>query len=94
MKIDGTSLSPVGSVQAAARASQVNKNMQGSQRDKVAVSENAQVFRKLVQKTKELPEIREAKVNEIRERIARGEFSLDAESIAESMLSPEGMGEE
>jgi negative regulator of flagellin synthesis FlgM len=94
MKIDGTSLSPVGSIQAATRAAQVNKNIQSSERDKVAVSENAQVFRKLVQKAKELPEIREAKVNELRGQIARGEFSLDAQSIAESMLSPEGMGEE
>jgi negative regulator of flagellin synthesis FlgM len=93
MKIDGTSISPVGSVQAATRISQVNKHNQGSQRDKVAVSQNAQVFQNLVQKAKELPEIREDKVKAIADQIARGEFSLDADSIAASMLSVERMGE-
>lgn len=91
MKIDGTSISPVGSVQAATRVSPVNKTNKISEQDKVAVSENAQVFQNLVQKIKELPEIREDKVKALAEQIARGEFSLDAESIAASMLSREGM---
>lgn len=91
MKIDGTPISPVGSVQAATRVSQVNKNNQGSEQDRIAVSENAQVFQKLVQKVKELPDIREDKVKTIAEQIARGEFSIDADSIAFSMLSPKGM---
>jgi len=91
MKIDGTSISPIGSVQAATRVSQVNKNNLGSERDKVAVSENAQIFQKLVQQVKELPDVREDRVKAIAEQIARGEFSLDADSIAASMLSINGM---
>lgn len=90
MKIDGTSLSPVSSVQAATRVSPVNKNNKSSELDKIAVSENAQVFQNLVQKVKELPDIREDKVQDISKQIARGEFSLDAQSIALSMLSREG----
>lgn len=89
MKIDGTSISPIGSVQAATRVSQVSKHHTNSEQDKVAVSGNAQVFQNLVQKVKELPEIREDKVKAIREQIASGEFSLDADSIALSILSPQ-----
>lgn len=93
MKIDVGSISPLGKVQAATRLSQVNKSNQGSEQDKIAVSENAQVFQKLVQKLKELPDIREDKVKAITEQIACGEFSIDADSIALSMLSPERMEE-
>lgn len=92
MKIDGSSISPIGSVQAATKVSQVNRNNSlNSQQDKIAVSENAQVYQKLVQQVKELPDIREDKVKTISEQIARGEFSLDAESIAASILSLKGM---
>lgn len=87
MKIDGTSISPVGSVQAATRVAQVKRNGQAPEQDKIAVSENAQVFQKLVQKVKELPDVREDKVKAITEQIARGDFSVDAESIAVGMLS-------
>ncbi|RNC29583.1 MAG: hypothetical protein AWM53_00581 [Candidatus Dichloromethanomonas elyunquensis] len=92
MKIDGTSISPVGSVQAAARVSQVNKSQKISDQDKLAVSENAQVFQNLVQKVKELPDIREDKVKEFSDLINRGEFSIDAESIAAGILSREEIG--
>ncbi len=92
MKIDGTSISPIGSVQASTRVAPVNKNQKDSEYDKLAVSENGQVYQKLVQKVKELPDVREDKVKAFAEQIARGEFNLDAESIAASMLSPDKMG--
>jgi len=87
MKIDPTSISPVSSVQAASRISSVNRNHKNAEHDKVAVSENAQVFQRLVQKAKELPETREDKVKAIAEQIKRGEFNLDSDSIAASILS-------
>ncbi|HHV63601.1 MAG TPA: flagellar biosynthesis anti-sigma factor FlgM [Peptococcaceae bacterium] len=95
MKIDGTYFSPVKNVQGVGRTAQINKskNGQGLGKDNLAVSANAQVFQNLVQKVKDLPEIREAKVKEIREQIARGEFSLDAKSIALSLLSLPGREE-
>jgi negative regulator of flagellin synthesis FlgM len=65
----------------------VNKFNKNPEKDNLAVSDNAQVFQKLVQKVKELPDIREDKVKAITDQIARGEFSLDAESIAAGMLS-------
>jgi len=91
MKIDGTSISPVGSVQAATRVSQTSKVNTVSEKDQLAVSENAQVFQKLLQKMKEMPDIRDDRVRAISEQIANGEFNLDAASIAEGILSPSGM---
>jgi len=93
VKIEGTSISPIGSVQATTKVSQVNKNDGGSKQDKLAVSENAQVFQKLLQKLKELPDIREGKVKIIAEQISNGEFKLDADSLATSMLPLGKMGE-
>lgn len=89
MKIDG--IPPVSGVQPISKPSQVSRNDKNAEQDKVAVSENAQVYQKLIQKVKELPDIREDRVRAITEQIARGDFSLDADSIAESMLSPEKM---
>ena len=89
MKIDRTSIFPVGSVQAASRVAQVkNKNKQGSGQDQIAVSNGAQVFQNLVQKAKELPDIREDKVKAVAAKIEQGNFNLDAASLAASLLRP------
>jgi negative regulator of flagellin synthesis FlgM len=72
--------------------SQVNKNKQESEQDRLAVSQNGQIFQRLVQKAKELSDIRQDKVQTISEQIARGEFRLDADSIAASMLSAQDTG--
>ncbi|GAB6152522.1 flagellar biosynthesis anti-sigma factor FlgM [Desulfosporosinus burensis] len=88
MKIDGTSMSPIGSVQAANRVLQVQKKTLGSE-DKVAVSDKAQVFQALLQKAKELPSVREDRVKALTEQIERGEFHIDGQKIAEKLFSPE-----
>ncbi|HBW36488.1 flagellar biosynthesis anti-sigma factor FlgM [Desulfosporosinus sp. BICA1-9] len=88
MKIDGTSMSPIGSVQAVNRVSQVQKKTLGSE-DKVAVSDKAQVFQALLQKAKELPSVREDRVKALTEQIERGEFQIDGQKIAEKLFSPE-----
>lgn len=88
MKIDGTSMSPIGSVLAANRVSQVQKKTLGSE-DKVAVSDKAQVFQALLQKAKELPSVREDRVKALTEQIERGEFQIDGQKIAEKLFSPE-----
>ena len=88
MKIDGTSMSPIGSVQAVNRVSQVQTKTLGSE-DKVAVSDKAQVFQALLQKAKELPSVREDRVKALTEQIERGEFQIDGQKIAEKLFSPE-----
>ena len=89
MKIDGTSMSPIGSVQATQRLNQTQKKTLVSEADKVAVSDKAQVYQALLQKVKEIPSVREERVRTLSEQIERGEFKVDAQKIAEKLFSPE-----
>lgn len=82
MKIDGTSLSHVGAVQAANRVSQAEKKPLELGKDHLAVSDKAQVYQALLQKVKGIPEIREERVADLQERIAQGQFKVDAQAIA------------
>ena len=88
MKIDGTPVSPVGSVQTTNRLNQTQKKPSVSEADKVAVSDKAQVFQALLQKAKELPSVREERVRTLSEQIERGEFKVDGQKIAEKLFSP------
>lgn len=87
MKIDGSSLSPVGSVQATNRVNQIEKKST-SEVDKVAVSGKAQVYQALLKKVKELPDVREERVQTLSSQIDRGEFQVDGQKVAEKLLSP------
>jgi len=89
MKIDGTSMSPIGSVQATNHLSQTQKKTSVSKADKVAVSDKAQVYQALLQKAKEIPSVREERVRTLTEQIDRGEFKIDGQKIAEKLFSPE-----
>ncbi|MFZ3131601.1 MAG: flagellar biosynthesis anti-sigma factor FlgM [Desulfosporosinus sp.] len=88
MKIDGTSMSPIGSVLATNRI-QTRKKTPLSEADKVAVSDKAQVYQVLLQKVKESPSVREERVRTLVEQIERGEFKVDGQKIAEKLFSPE-----
>jgi len=89
MKIDGTSMSPIGSVQAVNRLNQTQKKTLVSGEDKVAVSEKAQVYQALLQKVKEISSVREERVQTLTQQIERGDFKVDANKIAEKLFSPE-----
>lgn len=54
--------------------------------DKINVSERAGSVGKLVEAVKNLPEIRQEKVAEFREKIAAGNYKPSAENIAEAIL--------
>ena len=86
MKIDGTAMSPIGSVQAANRLNQVEKKKPSTEFDKVAVSDKAQVYQSLLQKVKDIPAVREDKVQTLSKQIERGEFQVDGQKIAEKLL--------
>lgn len=87
MKIDGTSISPVGSVQAINRLKQVSKKTSVSGIDNVDVSDKAQVFQTLLQKAKDIPSVREERIKDIAGQIERGEFQVNSKQIAEKLLS-------
>lgn len=86
MKIDGTSLTPVGSIQAANRISSMDKKAAEKAADGVNVSDKAQFYQILLQKVKEVPDVRQDRVKEVTEKINNGQFKVDANAIARSLL--------
>ncbi|HHT62977.1 MAG: flagellar biosynthesis anti-sigma factor FlgM [Bacillota bacterium] len=88
MKIERTSILPLGKIQPSQKVGKIEKNKNiPSNQDEVKVSTDGQVFQRLLEKAQALPDIREDKVKMFQEQISRGEFNLDSESIAESLLS-------
>ncbi len=55
-------------------------------KDEVILSTNAQEFGQLMQAAKGMSEVREDKVKEFSERIASGNYHVDAKDIAEKMI--------
>lgn len=89
MKIDGTSLSAIGSIQGTNRLKATEKKTVGLETDKIAVSDKAQLFQSLLQKAKEIPAVREEKVRALTEQIERGEYQVNGQKIAEKLVSPD-----
>ncbi|ODA42540.1 flagellar biosynthesis anti-sigma factor FlgM [Desulfosporosinus sp. BG] len=89
MKVDGTSMSPVGSVPATNRLGQVEKKGLVPEVDKVAVSDKGQLFQTLLKKAKEIPSVNEERVQALADQIEQGEFQVDAQKIANKLLSPD-----
>ncbi|KJS19046.1 MAG: hypothetical protein VR72_20080 [Clostridiaceae bacterium BRH_c20a] len=56
-------------------------------RDEMRVSSEAQIMSKILQTAKNAPEIREEKVNEIRNAIKQGTYNVSTEDVAEKMLN-------
>jgi len=86
MKIDGTSISPIRGVQAANRVSPSERGRKSLGKDQASVSAAGQFYQLLVQKTKELPDIREERVQELARQIEQGEFKIDPHRIARSLI--------
>lgn len=57
-----------------------------SKKDEVILSTQAQEFGQIFQAIKAMPEVRQEKVQEISDKIAKGEYSVDAREVAEKML--------
>jgi negative regulator of flagellin synthesis FlgM len=55
-------------------------------KDEVILSTQAQEFGQIYQAIKAMPEVREDKIRELSERIAQGNYSVDAKEVAEKML--------
>ncbi len=87
MKVDGTSIFPVGSVQAAGRTEQIKSKLINSGNDQVIVSEKVQGYQNLVQKAKEIPSVREEIVKEITSLLAEGLYEPDTRKLAEIILN-------
>ena len=84
MKIDG--IPPVEGTKAVNRPGKVEKKSPGLGTDQVAVSGQAQVFQGLVQKVKDLPDVREERVRALAGQIAGGQYKVDAQAVAKKLL--------
>ena len=87
MKIDGTSLPAIGSIQGTKHLKPIEKKTVSSETDRIAVSDKAQLFQSLLQKAKEVPAVREEKVKALSAQIERGEYQVNSQKIAETLVS-------
>ncbi|ADU50317.1 Anti-sigma-28 factor FlgM family protein [Thermaerobacter marianensis DSM 12885] len=55
-------------------------------RDRVDLSPEAAAIRRLVEEARRLPDVRPERVAALRQQIARGEYAVDPEQVAERML--------
>lgn len=64
--------------------SQSANSLQG--KDEVILSSRAQEFSNLLQQAKNMPEVREDRVQELAEKIKSGNYKVSSEEVAEKML--------
>ena len=88
MKIDGSSLSSIGSIQATNRVASITPKaaIHGQGQDGIKVSDKGQIYQNLLKKVKEVPEVREDRIREITEQINNGQFKIDTQAIAGKLL--------
>jgi negative regulator of flagellin synthesis FlgM len=56
------------------------------QKDEVVLSTQAQEFAHILQKIKNMPDVREEKVQELTQRIQSGEYHIEAKEVADKMI--------
>lgn len=87
MKVDGTPISPITSINTGNRIEQIKNRTLSQGNDLVTVSDKAQIYQTLMQKVKEIPSVREEKVKNLSEQLANGQFQPDTQKIAEKLLN-------
>ncbi len=55
-------------------------------RDKIEISEQAKDFQVAMRAFKELPEVRQGKIEEIRSQVESGQYKPSAEAVAEKIM--------
>lgn len=90
MIISGKQIQNIMKIYAEQNKPVKNSKLQGSsptaKPDQVILSTQAQEFGHIYNALKAMPEAREDKVKEISERIAQGDYSVEAKEVAEKML--------
>ncbi|MCX7856559.1 MAG: flagellar biosynthesis anti-sigma factor FlgM [Deltaproteobacteria bacterium] len=62
------------------------KNGQEAIRDKVEISTKNELVSNLVDKVKKVPDVRQEKVQMIKEAVLKGEYKTDAQNVARNLL--------
>lgn len=85
MRIDGINrIHEAYRAQSVANKPKVNEI---TKKDEVALSETAKDFQTILSKLKDVPEVREDKVEAIKKQIQAGTYNVKAEDVADKMLS-------
>lgn len=79
-----------GAGDAANRTPRTGGGPSGARRDQVTISDQAQILHRLVEQVRAQPELRDARVAELRAQIASGEYQVDGDALAE-LLVDEGL---
>ncbi len=58
----------------------------GRRNDEVTISDEAQQLRRVLEAVNELPEVREARIAELRRQLAQGQYGVDVAAIAERLV--------
>ncbi len=67
---------------------QQNKNVESDKKaDKVKISKEAKNIKKMQKALKEQPEIRQEKVDKIKQQVSNGTYKVNPEKIAEKIIS-------
>lgn len=87
MKINSPfSINPGQIYQSQQKKIKENKNFRTTHHDKVEISNEAKKIKELVKKTTNLPDIRQDKVNAIKEQIDSGNYKVTPEQIAKGII--------
>lgn len=89
MKINGNIPNNIGNLYKNQQkaAPQKKTSEMSVQKDKLEISSEAKQIQELVQKTKDLPEIREEKIQAIKDKIKNNTYHVSPEQLAAKMLS-------
>ena len=69
-----------------ARGNRAGASRGGRRSDEVTISNEAQQLRRVLDAVKELPDLREARIAQLRQQLAQGQYSLDVAAIAERLV--------
>lgn len=65
----------------------INKADRLKKRDKIALSTKGKDYQMAMEAIKNVPDIRQDKVDEIKKKVNSGTYNIDAEEIAEKMIN-------
>lgn len=86
MKINPTNPTDPISAYKTSQIKKANVNEGYEINDKLDLSDNARIYSKAIKAVKDVDDIRYDKVNEIKEKIEKGIYTIDSGKIAEKMI--------
>jgi negative regulator of flagellin synthesis FlgM len=83
---DGTKINPINGKDKVQKAYKSENIQSTSKEDKITISENAKDYNTITKLLKDIPDVREDKVNYFTEKFDSGEYEVNVEDIANKLL--------